>query len=82
MLKIVGKMWKSMWGSLWEKCGKVYTFLTFVIKHCEMLRKTFGFTRSFGRICTIFSTEHLFGFTEVIQFFTVFTNGVFFRGFL
>lgn len=65
MLKIVGKLWERLWAKLWESCGKVCTFLTFAAKHCEMLRKTFGFTRSFGRIYTMISTERLFGLTAV-----------------
>ena len=62
---LVEKMWRIMWESRWESCEKVCTFLTYGRKYCEMLRKTFGFTRSFTWMCTCVSTELLFGFTGV-----------------
>ena len=67
MLKTVEKMWNRMWKGVWGRCGKFCTFLTLLVKYCEMMLKTFGFTRSFGRIYTFVSTGNLFGFYGVRQ---------------
>lgn len=65
MLKNVDKMWRRLWMAMRKNSGKFCTFLTFLINHCEMLWRMFGFTQSFGWIYTNISTESLFGFMGV-----------------
>ncbi|MBR3177206.1 hypothetical protein IKF27_00150 [Candidatus Saccharibacteria bacterium] len=65
MFNFVEKMWENMGESRWENCGKISTSLTKIKKGCEMLWEMFGFTRSFGDIYTLISTEILFGLTDL-----------------
>lgn len=65
MISLVEKLRKSTWKSRWENGGKVSTFLTDDSFYGDSLWNMFGFSQSFWQLSTIFSTELLFGFTEL-----------------
>lgn len=65
MTNLVEKLRKNSWKNRWESSGKVSTFLTEYMFYDDKLWNMFGFSQGFWQLSTIFSTELLFGFTEV-----------------
>lgn len=65
MLKVVEKLRESEWKSLWESCGRIYTFLTDGWDDGGMLWEKLGFTHSFGEISTEISTRKMGYFPDM-----------------
>lgn len=69
---VVDKLWESVWGNLWETCGKVYTYDRFARLLHSILGKSYSYSQDWWKVLR----GHLHSFLPLLfGWFCTFSTG-------